>query len=179
MKVLCYYQGSALGTGANDACNMTLASSQTDTFDYMKIEVNASNRAFNLKQIGFDQIVGTNLTITMTGNADWVQNSKGQSVPGVMSETTSRPKRLKSTLDQQFVLPNAIMLHGYDSIRTPLIKVETDGDNPLETMTVYFLDESKFKSSVSGNKILSGLEDDATSPADVGASDYTIRMNIN
>jgi len=169
--VECYDDGSKLTD-----CNLTLAAGQTDALDYVRIELNESDAAFNFKGIGIDTTASGNIT-----NID----ATGSITPSGSLSVSTVPTRLNRgayDVDFYWTVADAVMLHEWDVITTSSVSFEADsGNDPSETATMYIVDESMFKSVVKStqNRILSGVETDASSPADVGITDPTLTINLN
>jgi len=163
LNVKTYDDGSALNTSNI----MAISSNAEQSWDKIFLEENESNRAFNLKGFGLDLPTATNIT-------DWTVNGKDSPIV----ESASMPQRLRTTLDFYFVLPESRMLKSWDTYNTGNVLFKSGGNDPVtETATLYIIDESNFASSVD-KTLKSGVENDASSPADVGASDITRTVTI-
>lgn len=180
LKMECSVDGTIQSVGS---CNATLAANEEKSMDYMKLTINASNNALNLKTIAFD--VPTDSNLTDIDIAGVVSPASGIDFSGVsFVESSSIPERLRNTLNYRFDLPTALMLHEFDAIKTSQVTLKADStNNPSETVTVYVIDEALFK-SVKGSTaqhIIPGVEDDTTNAnaaRNVGAADYTFGMYI-
>lgn len=142
------------------------------SFDYIKIWANDTYASWNFKAIAIDVPQASNLTTIALANGD----ARGQFEAGKLAV-----QRLKGTSDYVFSLGSAVMMDYNDIFKTGALTLTADGDGMVgsgnaETVTLRFLDEQKFRSNVnSGSKaILSGVEDNAATPADVGANDFTM-----
>lgn len=175
VKLTLYDSGSALTVN-----NLTLGSGQTDALDYLRLEVNQSNKAFNFKMLAFDLGATNNITnIEAAGNLAF-EGLSGAS--GSLTESSVVPRRLRSALDYVFIVDSAIMLHEWEVLKTSSLSFQAEsGQNPYEDLTIYVIDESRFKSvqGATANRILVGVETDADSAADVGASDQTLTLSLN
>ena len=147
----------------SDNFNITgIGSSGTNSWAKIKIENKDTDSLFRLKMIGFDLNANTNISkVEIKG---W--------------KSVDKPARLRTVLDYAFVLDSAVDLAEYEKVNTGNVVFTGDGDGcagvgAREAFTVYFIDESDYKSGTD-NTIQTGVEDDAPSPADVGRGDYTI-----
>jgi len=156
-----YDDGSSLTYGINN--NVSLSASETDAFDKFVIENNDTDSSFNMYALGFDTEVQTNISdIVVDG----------------MNEG-NEPQRLKSALDYIFVLSSPVRLDEFESWSSGPVKVTANSNGCRtvgETVTVYVIDKAQYKSveTVTSGQILSGMEDDAATETDVGASDFTV-----
>lgn len=168
LTINCVESGVEEGESTSTLCNITMGASQTSKFDSLRIEQAIANKAFNFKMLAFNTSSTTDLNdIEVLGNA----KLNGE-VAGVFAEGNV-PRRLKNTHDYAFEVPTAIMLHGFDELETPPVKLVASGTNPDEEIGVTVIDETKFVSvkTATLDQILSGVETDATVEASVGMSD--------
>ncbi len=160
LKVTAFDDGSSLAGGLN----LTLAASQTDAADKLKLEVNASDVSFNFKAIA--------VNVTTATNIDDV-NINGLTECAV-------PRRLNTVVDWMFCLDEAELMSEFDTYETSSVTFEAKGNDPSETGTFIFLDEAYFRSA-DGKSIKKDMETDFDTEVDVGALDgigqkeFTIR----
>jgi hypothetical protein len=141
------------------------------SFDYIKIWANDTYTGWNFKAIAVDTPAASNISSVSLSNGD-----EGEFEKGVLAL-----ERLKDTDDYVFSLKSAIMMNYDDILKTGVFKLTANGNGLIgsglaETVTLRFIDEQKYRSNINGNSkaILSGVEDNAPTPADVGASDFTL-----
>jgi len=142
--------------------NLTIGADQTNTIDKIHVEVNTSNNAYNLKAIAFN----------VTGATDNLDNI----VVGGLSEGTL-PTRLKDH-DYYWELPDAVLLEEFDTFETGTVQFEASGTNPNQDVNICLVDEGYYRSIASGKELLTGVEDDQSTPSDVGGSDWCRLLGI-
>ena len=156
--------GSA-GTVAS-AYNLTLGASAEEQFNYIRVENNNTNTAWNVKGIFFDAPTGNNISsITGTGT------TKGDYSTSYTKSSTT----LQRTEADDYVieLSEPVLLLEYDYIQFENIQIKADGDGcGTELISVNVFDSNWFRSSKENAMIL-GIETDADSPVDVGVGDYS------
>lgn len=145
--------------------NITLGAGQTDSLDYIKITVNVADAVFNLKGIALDLPSASNVT-------NFVINGM---------QKANVPQRLASASSAEYYyeLPQAKLLKSWDVFQTGTVAFTAhSSNNPnVEAFTLRILDEAYY-SGADANKIGIGVEDDAPSPAGVGAADVTVAGNV-
>jgi len=173
IKIQCYDNGVVLST-----CNLTLAADQSDSLDYIRIEQNKSNSAFNFKMLVFNVTSGSNVNNIEASGAISLEGLVGS---GTLQSTNTVPTRLRTTADFLFEVAEPIMLHEFDVLKTPPVTMEASGSDPNEFINFLIVDSANFKSvkSATQKRILSGVETDASSAVDVGASDFRTNMHIS
>jgi hypothetical protein len=179
INVDCYDDGSKLAVDWDRGCNITVNADQTNALDSFRIEVNASNVVWRLKGIGFNLTSTSNLDDVRVSGA--VTTESGSPSGGSsFAESTSLPKRLRNNLNLLYVVEPYIQLNEFDAIRTSSVQFEASSTNPSEGVFAVFIDEGLYKSTKSAtlNKIMSGLEDDASTEVDVGGADVRKRINV-
>ncbi len=148
-----------------------LTASADFSWDYISVKNNNTYSAFMLKTFGVDVVADTNVSdITIL---------KGD---GTLNENTARIVRLGDSVNYRFDLPSAKRLDPSEVYTTGSFNIKVDGDGcentgtNSETITLYVIDEQQFVSAKSDSlsAVLKGIENDATTPADVGASDESL-----
>ncbi len=143
--------------------NLTLAGGQTDDFTKVKIKNNDTDTMYRLFGIYVDLIENTNVS---TANF----NDARVSDEGTMSLSRT------SADDLTFGLVAPILMAEFDSVELDSLAVTADGDGCIGTLTerwVWNFVDGEYYFSAQGEGVKFGPENDATSPADVGAPDYT------
>lgn len=164
------------GVGGFRNCSTAIGASQTVSFTRIRIEVNATDVAYNFKGYGFNLTSGSNIEDITSGGAIRTENlvpTLGMASSGTVTKG-SEPDRLSSFgYDYVFYVDNAIMLHEWDVLSTPGIQFKAKQTNPDEMANLLIIDEALFKSTVDStkNQILSGVETNANTEVDVGAID--------
>jgi hypothetical protein len=150
---------SISSTGAMNQLNLTLGVDETASFDYFTIKNNKTNSAFNLKSIVFDLVATTNISKIQIAGLD---------------ESPTKIRSMQGTSEYRFDLPVAKMLSRYQEHTTGNVAVTANGNgcngDTTELVNIYVKDEQKFKSVVS-ETIVSGIETDASTAANVGRTD--------
>lgn len=146
----------------DEAGNVTLAADQVRSIGPVMIEVNTSNEGFNFK--------GIVMNTAATNNLDSV------TIGGMTSG--SCPKRRQSTCTWAYYIPDAILLEEFDTWQSGNIVVDASGTNPAQLVTLGIVDEAYYKSIEPGKPIRKGIEDDASSPAQVGAQDLNVTIAV-
>ena len=136
--------------------NVTLGASQTDTWDKIRIKVNADQRAFNFKGIVFN--------MTSASNIDRV------TVNGLELTTAPRRLSLTSSAEYFFAVPEAKLLRAWDVFDTGVVAFKATSTNPSEGFDLLIVDEAYYR-SVDRTHIKKGVEDDQPTVADVGLAD--------
>lgn len=161
--------------------NLSIGASLSDNFDLMEIELNRTNRAFNLWGFTIDTTasdsnisditVGKSLSVASTeGNLDGIE------LPSV-DESNLKIQRIKDNADYVWKLSSPLLLVEGDRIQTGSIYFKGDGDGCQtggtgnESFSFYIVDDQVFKSAVD-RTLKHGPEDDQPTPVDVGASDF-------
>jgi hypothetical protein len=160
-----YDDGSSLtagniGTGQGAIFfNLTLSASETDALDSIRLDLNESDRAYNVKGICFNLVESSNINNIIVGD---------------MTRGTA-PSRLTRTsmCEYYYEITDAEMIHEFDEFVTGAVQIEATATNPAETINFTFIDEGHFVSSAvdTNNQILTGIEDDAPTSTDVGTAD--------
>lgn len=140
--------------------NITLAASQTDTWSYLEIENTDTDSLFRWKALGFDLATASNVS--------------DLDVAGMRSAPV--PERRRSVVDFYFEFPEAVSLKEFEKFKTGRVKWEADGDNPAEDVTMYVVDIQHYKTQ--DNKLAQGVEDDQTSPVDLGLADVSRTLRV-
>lgn len=169
---------------AGEVTVLKVAASSTDTVDSAYVKVNQSNKAFNFKGISIDYVVGTNITgdkmsfaspVTLAAsNAEFRSDRNlATSASITFSKSSEDLQRLEND-DDVYILKEAILLTQWDKALIPGMSIEADSDScgstdTNEEITLKVLDEARYKSQV--NTLKYGMEDDKTTPLDVGSDD--------
>lgn len=155
----------------NEAKNLSVGASQSNSFDRLKFRNNNSDCAYNLAGFYIDLTsTGSNITtIVIDGDASYT---------GITKTSTSL-EREKDKDDLVYALDSPIMLKESQKWFSGDVTVTADGDgctNQGESVNVYAFDEAKFLKK-DGSGIGSGWENDADSPADVGGGDVHLLLS--
>lgn len=192
MELSCYDDGLIKGTAGENgnavgaisgSCNVTIGASQTLSLDYLKINLNRSDSAFNFKAVGINVTSGTNFNSVKMDGSGIVESGSSATTSGVatFSAYNTKIQRFKNDVEYVFAVPAPIMMHEFDVLKTPPIQFEASSTNPLENGTFVIIDESFYK-SVTGatrNQIASGMEDDQATNADVGTRDFRLPLIVS
>jgi len=161
---------NTIDIGGGDV-NLTLGASETEQFDYLRIENNNTNAAWNVVGFFIDKASGTNLTGFSIG-----ASSKTEGTYEIGLAETDKGLERTDADDEVFEFAEPIMLLEYDYIKVTDLQVKADGDGCASTtgeaFTIYIVDGTWFKSSKE-NAMIFDWEDDSDSPSDVGASDLS------
>lgn len=153
--------------------NLTAGASQANSFETLELRVNGTDCAYNLGGFYVD-IVSTASNIQDVGMGEVA--TKGATTAKVM-ETNKNLKRLTAVDDYVFELDKPILMKEYETVKTGSFTILADGDgcSTAEGVNVTAFDVSGYQ-SVTDDKLplLSGIEDDQTSPVDVGGADIPI-----
>lgn len=151
--------------------NLTGGVSQSNSFARLEMRVNGTDCAYNLGGWYVDVIAGTNIQDVSMEDAV----AKGATIVK-LEETNVNFKRLSDTDNYVFEVENPILMKEYETVKSGSFTILADGDgcSTAEPVNVTAFDKSNFQSSKSGRPLLSGYEDDQTSPADIGSADILI-----
>ena len=145
-------------------------------FDFILIKNNVSQTAYNLRVIGFALDTATNISkIQMKNTPEYKKVSRLRSTLDYEFDVGIEAERISLTTGKVERKVGAVLLEDFDEFKTNRIVFTGDGEGSgdgEETVTVYAIDEKKFQSNVDLS-IKSDVEDDQTSPIDVGVGDYT------
>lgn len=150
----------------NKGLNLSLgANSASNSFRDLFFRINSSNCAYNLGAIAITLGSGTGSniqTITLDGGANPMTKSS-------LALTRIKPQFL-------YELDTPLMMHQYQSITTGSLTLIGNGNgcSTTEFVNVTAMDKGKFQSAKGSNPILTGYENDAQTPADVGGADVLI-----
>lgn len=164
--------GTSIAT-AGDAgtANVTIGASDAYTFEKMKVENNNTDKAWRVAGFYIQKETGGNMSAyTMSGS------TTGDVVTGIKKDSTKYSLESKDNVDVVFVFDTPVLLLENDQVFTPGFTVESDGDGcaVAESIgTFKWFDANWFRSSSDETAVVFGAETDATSPADVAASDLT------
>ena len=164
---------AAAGPGFGDM-NITLSANQIDSLDHIKVQQNMSNAMFRLKAFAVNVTAATNMDkVTVKG-------ANGATLLATGEGDCKIPQRRRSDIDWLYCLPQHLDLHQFDVYNTGPVVFDASGTNPAEIGSFFILDDGRFKSvaDATRDQVLIGLENDAPTPADVGALDRVISMNI-
>lgn len=147
----------------------------TKNYDKLVIENNISDTQFRLRVIGVDLDANTNISnIELKGSSDSVVKRLRSTLDYVfdVGESTSSVNILSGAIENMIT---PIVLNEYDMWTSGQLIFTGDAEgcgSQEETMTFYAIDQNYYESVKNGSPA-TGVEDDQSSPADVGASDYT------
>lgn len=163
-----YYDGSS----TTDVS--TLGSEETLALDYLQLKLDASNKAYSPGVVAFKLPSGTNIS----------------SVDMPSAEKVSVPESLSTDYDYAFRL-DSIDLNGesvsvpseepamseWDVMKTGRVVFEADSDGTTgESVTIAYLDNAPFIDTA--DELAYGVEDDTSSPSDVGVGVKTDTLTV-
>ena len=149
------------------SASIAMVGSETYTLSRLRIIQNNSVAAFNLKLIAIN-------SSKATSDIDSVVVNPLAKVSCPLNEVRN------GTFTWCYELATPIMLHEFDQWNSGTVPIKASGSNPSETLTWKAVDWAEYKASKgsNANSITYGYEDDADTPADVGAlnilSNFTI-----
>lgn len=158
---------------SDTSANITMGASQTECFSIILEETDTRSQ-YRFKGVGFNMSSASNI-VDIT-----VKQAVKDGVVTSMREGTI-PERLRTQLDWYYELPNYITLNQNDELEIQQVCFEASGSNPAEDFFMIFLDESWYESvqPATSGQILSGVETDADTPADVGAGDLVSKGKVH
>lgn len=153
------------GKLASNARNLTLGAGQTDSFDKIYLQEDTANKVFRLKMICMDVPANSNISDVSINEMTEV------SVP-------SRLRRGSNNYDYCFQLGSYKQLDEFADWSSGAVSFTADGSNNpgVESVSVAIIDESLFIGK--DQTIKSGVENEASPPANVGQTDTTFTVNI-
>jgi len=152
LQVKFYYDGDVV-------TSVTMGASEVIALDKITAKVNTANKAWNPGAICFNVTTGSNID-----NID---------IPSLTK--ISVPERIDDTFDWCFELPEGL-LSEWDTLTIESVEIKASSTNPAENITVAFLDKAPFIKI--DNTLGYGLEDDSSSPSDVGIADIYATLEI-
>jgi|GEM_PF-4657860 len=157
-------------TNGGSTKNLTVAANEVVVLNYLEIQQNQSNRAFNLAGFYIDKT--SNGNISEIGKASDYSTGSGNSNPPFDVSATD----IMSTEadDVRFALTTPILMKEYGKVTfTDAIKLTGDSDgcasaNSGESYVLYVFDKIWYKSSVTSDKMIYAVETDSSSHTDIG-----------
>ena len=150
---------------AHTSVNLSIAANGNDCFT-ISLKNPTANSEFRFKGIGVNLSTATN-----------IQDVKASG--GLV--LASNPRRLNNNVKYYFQVPQYISIKQTDNYKSiGSICFYATGSNPAEAFSLIVVDQSKFKSvaTATANQILDGVETDASTPADVGATDVVVQGTV-
>lgn len=171
---------SVAGTNPK-GCRVTVGAGQIVSLDYISVEVNVTDRAFNFKALGVNMSTVSDIEdVRMSGNGgfegfDSVPSSTWTKASGVPSYFTQNAHNVK----HYFELSEAVLVNEWDVVKTPPFVLDADADNPSEEAQVYFIDEQYYRQAGGQQRIAKGVQTDTETPRNIGAPTLMMELHIN
>lgn len=152
----------------------TLGSGEQAAIDYLKLKLDASNKAYNPSVVAFKLPSGTNISSIDMPDAESVE------VPDSLGTDYDYAFKLSSVTvggESVSVPSREPVMSEWDSMQTGKVVFEADSDGTIgETVTVAYLDHAPFIDTT--DELAYGVEDDTSSPSDVGVEKKTDTLTV-